>query len=112
MYRLGLIVCLVLSDVNVFLKLKRKRGFSDSFDGLISYFVYFALKAEEHAMFYEYTYFCFVFFFFFFLLFFSLFLFCIYCAGMKKKCDVNFRCKYMVFFSLTNYCDVEFIINA
>lgn len=43
MYRLGLIVCLVLSDVNVFLKLKRKRGFSDSFDGLISYFVYFAL---------------------------------------------------------------------
>lgn len=42
MYRLGLIVCLVLSDVNVFLKLKRKRGFSDSFDGLISYYVYFA----------------------------------------------------------------------
>lgn len=59
MYRLGLIVCLVLSDVNVFLKLKRKRGFSDSFDGLISYFVYFAFKAEEHVMFYEYKYFLF-----------------------------------------------------
>lgn len=56
MYRLGLIVCLVLSDVNVFLKLKRTWGFSDSFDGLISYFVYFALKAEEHVMFYEYRY--------------------------------------------------------
>lgn len=56
MYRLGLIVCLVLSDVNVFLKLKRKWGFSDYFDGLINYFVYFALKAEEHVMFYEYKY--------------------------------------------------------
>lgn len=56
MYRLGLIVCLVLSDVNVFLKLKRKWGFSDTFDGLISYFVYFALKAGKPVMFYEYKY--------------------------------------------------------
>lgn len=78
MYRLGLIVCLVLSDVNVFLKLKRKWGFSDSFDGLISYFVYFALKAKEHVMFYEYKY-SQIFSSFFFISF-----FCIYCAGMNK----------------------------
>ncbi len=50
MCRLKLIVCLVLSDVNVFLKLsceheKRKKNFQ--WPNHYSYFVYFALKSEE-----------------------------------------------------------------
>lgn len=74
MYRLGLIVCLVLSDVNVFLKLKANGESVTLFNGLISYFVYFALKAEEHVMFYEYSQF--YFFFFFFLYFFFVYILC------------------------------------
>lgn len=81
MYRLGLIVCLVLSDVNVFLKLKANGESVTLFNGLISYFVYFALKAEEHVMFYEYKYSQF---YFFSSSFFFISFLCIYCAGMKK----------------------------
>lgn len=45
--------------------------------------------------------------------FFHISFFFVYIVLAWTKCDVNFRCKYMFFFSsLTNYCDVEFIINA
>lgn len=78
MYRLGLIVCLVLSDVNVFLKLKANGESVTLFNGLISYFVYFALKAEEHVMFTSILSFIFSSSFFF------ISFLCIYCAGMNK----------------------------
>lgn len=97
MYRLRLIVCLVLSDVNVFLKLncegekEKKKIFQ--WPNHYSYFVYFALKSEERFVLPCRTTKTFV-------QVFSKYFFCIYCASMNK-CGVDFRCKYTFFFLLT-----------